>query len=175
MVRKVIPIYEFPEKIGAVISGPHQCDPLQSGLLHAPTSAVLCSNLLPNPPEIETGSLPGKLSMSRLRRLGLERQKSGVRMKSIWSPLCAPGFVLSAFCSPPGSSCPSKSRRVSEERDSAPPATGSAGQRGCCLSTLPLPPRRACARRRSYRRSAGGRFRSASTPWSRSHALGSWR
>src|SRR5271157_4345730 len=30
-------------------------------------------------------------------------QESEVRMKSLWSLLCAPGFVLSAFCSPPGS------------------------------------------------------------------------
>jgi hypothetical protein len=40
-------------------------------------------------------------------------------MKSIRSLPCALGFVLSAFCSPPGSSCPFKSRRVSGERDSA--------------------------------------------------------
>jgi hypothetical protein len=45
-------------------------------------------------------------------------------MKSICSLFCAPGFVLSAFCSPPESSCPTESRRVSGERDSAPPATG---------------------------------------------------
>jgi hypothetical protein len=30
-------------------------------------------------------------------------------MKSLWSVLCAPGFVLSVFCSPPGSSCANKS------------------------------------------------------------------
>ena len=35
-------------------------------------------------------------------------------MKSIWS-------LLPAFCSPPGSSCAIKSRRVSGERDSALP------------------------------------------------------
>jgi hypothetical protein len=29
-------------------------------------------------------------------------------MKSLWSPLCAPGFVLSAFCSPPGSLLPNQ-------------------------------------------------------------------
>ena len=40
-------------------------------------------------------------------------------MKSNWSLLCAPGFVLSAFCPPSGSSCPSKSRGVSGERDPA--------------------------------------------------------
>ena len=51
-------------------------------------------------------------------------------MKSIWSLLCAPSFVLSAFCSPPGSSCPSKSRRVSGERDSALQLDESLGKLG---------------------------------------------
>jgi hypothetical protein len=35
-------------------------------------------------------------------------------MKSIWSLFCVPRFVLSTFCSPPGSSCPIKGRSLQE-------------------------------------------------------------
>jgi hypothetical protein len=43
--------------------------------------------------------------------VGSQRERAGVRMKSIWFLLSALFFVLSAFCSPPGSSCPIPQRR----------------------------------------------------------------